>query len=37
MYKVSEVKILKGYPANIIDQMDILGYNGAYISTTMGS
>ena len=37
IYKVSDVKVLTGYPENIVEQMEILGYNSAYISTTMGS
>jgi hypothetical protein len=37
IYKVTDVKILTGYPENIVDQMDSLGYNNAFISTTMGS
>ena len=37
IYRVTDVKILKGYPENIVDQMNIIGYNNAYISTTMGS
>jgi hypothetical protein len=37
IYQVKDVKILSGYPENIVDQMEILGYNNAYISTTMGS
>ena len=37
IYKVPESKVLIGYPENVVEQMDILGYNSAYISTTMGS
>ena len=37
IYQVPDVQVLIGYPKNVVDQMGILGYNSAYISTTMGS
>ena len=37
IYQVPDVKVLTEYPENVVDQMAILGYNNAYISTTMGS
>jgi hypothetical protein len=35
-YKLTEVEILTDYPSNVKDQMELLGYNSAYISVTLG-
>ena len=37
IYRLTDVEVLTDYPANVVDQMKILGYNSAYISKTMGS
>ena len=36
-YKSKAVVILPNAPANLVRQLDELGYNSAYISSTMGS
>ena len=37
LYKVDETEILTENPPNLVNQLDILGYNSAFLSTTMGS
>lgn len=37
IYNLTDVEVLTDYPANVVDQMKLLGYSSAYISTTMGS
>ena len=37
IYNLTDVDVLTDYPANVVDQMKLLGYDSAYISTTMGS
>jgi hypothetical protein len=36
-YKTEDVDILPNAPANVLNQLGELGYNSAYISSTMGS